>query len=328
MGILHVGRPGLDDNKERVPLNALARILAASGREVSRRGNVVSVGGGPATTRIVAKPVNLPTYDGGCISDVVSITTELPELPSEVVTDAALMSFNAGAALGALVRDRESGGFKVVSRLSVFKDDERAWKVYVPLVASAALLQADALLGFLRNVFKLNVAPLSLPMANEPGRWGEKEFESAAAYLKKLGLIACAGKTTLSAAIPLGEGAMSAALGDQMGVMVLDVASHPALGMGLFHSLQLPMAMNEQELTAWSNRLNRLEAEAVDAPPFFGAWCRSPDARLAYVGFWPNYMYQPGTAVLIACWMMFRSRFAVEAIEGGVNGPARERGPG
>jgi hypothetical protein len=60
-----------------------------------------------------------------------------------------------------------------------------------------------------------------------------------------------------------------------------------------------------------ANRLNLFEFEAVDAPPFFGAWCVDFATKsLAHVGFMPNLLYIPGTAMNVAAWMMARSKIA------------------
>ncbi len=53
----------------------------------------------------------------------------------------------------------------------------------------------------------------------------------------------------------------------------------------------------------------------MDSPPFIGAWCRKFNpSGIAYVGFWPNFLYQPGTVLNLAVWMLHRNRQAVTFI--------------
>ena len=90
---------------------------------------------------------------------------------------------------------------------------------------------------------------------------------------------------------------------------------HPALGSGLFYKLELPIHFEEDELVFFANRLNQVEFESVDSPPFFGAWCSHLDSgRLCHVGFWPNMLYQPGTVLNLAVWMFFRNGQSVAFI--------------
>jgi hypothetical protein len=61
--------------------------------------------------------------------------------------------------------------------------------------------------------------------------------------------------------------------------------------------------------------LNRFEADGIDTPPFFGAWCcNSESGTLSFVGFCPNLMYQFGTVANIAFWCFARSRIARQVI--------------
>ncbi len=90
---------------------------------------------------------------------------------------------------------------------------------------------------------------------------------------------------------------------------------HPALGSGLFYKLELPMHFEENELVFLANKLNQVEYESVDAPPFFGAWCSElKSGRLCHVGFWPNLLYMPGTVLNLGVWMFYRNWQAVTFI--------------
>ena len=72
--------------------------------------------------------------------------TELPELPI-ASEDAALAVCNMGAAFSAAIRNEETGRIELVSRLSCFEDDDEAWRLYVPMVAFAAMYQSDIFLN-------------------------------------------------------------------------------------------------------------------------------------------------------------------------------------
>jgi hypothetical protein len=66
-----------------------------------------------------------------------------------------------------------------------------------------------------------------------------------------------------------------------------------------------------------------LEFAAIDAPPFFGAWCVSPNSGMpTFVCLWPNILYAPGTSTNIAVWLGHRSRIAKTWVED--DGPGEE----
>jgi hypothetical protein len=115
---------------------------------------------------------------------------------------------------------------------------------------------------------------------------------------------------------PWERGAMSTMLGDSTSLLSIRAdIPHPAVGNGLFYRLDLPVPFDDEGAQRSAGELNRAEAEGVDTPPFFGAWCSLPGSRtLSFVGFWPNVMYQPGTVTNIAFWSWARSRFARQAL--------------
>jgi hypothetical protein len=83
----------------------------------------------------------------------------------------------------------------------------------------------------------------------------------------------------------------------------------------LFYRLSLPTNFSDDEASEYAAKLNRAELEAVDAPPFFGAWCTMPKSgTVSFVGFWPNLLYRPGTVASIGFWTWARSRFARQVL--------------
>jgi CheY-like chemotaxis protein len=91
--------------------------------------------------------------------------------------------------------------------------------------------------------------------------------------------------------------------------------AHPSLGNGLFCRLELPLKMSDEEAAETASRFNLLDYAAADSPPFFGSWCYAPWSGCpTYVSFWPNLLFRPDTAAIVASWMERRSAQAHEWI--------------
>ena len=265
---------------------------------------------------IEAHPVHLSTVDGQEVSEIVSIRSDLPEQLSDL-NNKQITLFNTTTALGALVQDKDTGCVNIVSRLSIYQGDDAAWKLYTPLIAYIALLQSDAMLNAIRWQMGIETVNLGLPEQNQASRWSEAELDLAATQLNQIGILAFADKDGLSAEIPISPDTVSAIMGDETSLLQIQTdIVHPAIGSGLFYKLELPICFEEDELVYFANKLNHTEMESVDAPPFVGAWCSQLDSgRLSHVGFWPNVLYQPGTALNIATWMLHRNKHAWAWIE-------------
>ena len=260
---------------------------------------------------VEARSVNLLTVNGQEISEIISIKSDLPEQMSGM-NNSQITVFNTLTALGALVRDKDTGHLNMVSRLSIFQGDDASWKLYTPLIIIIALLQSDALLNAIRQQMGLETINLGLPEHDQPSRWAGEEFDFAAFQLNQIGVLAFAGKNNLSAELPLAQDSVSAINGDETSLLQIksDIV-HPSVGSGLFYKLELPIWFEKDELVYFANKLNQTEMESVDSPPFVGAWCSQLDTgRLSYVGFWPNIVYQSGTAFNIAIWMLHRNKQA------------------
>ena len=76
------------------------------------------------------------------------------------------------------------------------------------------------------------------------------------------------------------------------------------------------MAFPDGEHGALADHLNRREMDALDAPPFLGAWCASEeDNGLSFVGFLPNATrVTEGIPATVLVWLAQRSRFAWAAL--------------
>jgi hypothetical protein len=283
---------------------------------VDRLENSLAYYAGSGRTYVEVKGLNATTIDKQEIRNVVSIRTELPDYTIE---DRGMALMNTMASLGAMVREGNSGQVGIVSRLSTFRGDHDSWRLYLPLIASATALHATGLLNAIASAMGVQTARLPLSDDQEgPSRWSGPDFAFATEKLQQFfGVLSTSGDSGLTAEFPCEPGdAFSALTGDMTSLLTIDARTrHRALGSGLFYKLELPLHLEEDEAVFFANKLNEVEFESVDAPPFFGAWC-SPlgSARLCHVGFWPNLLYQPGTVLNLGVWMFYRNKQAITII--------------
>lgn len=308
--------PNTNSPETSVPLDEIAARIKSVYDSIDRQDNslILPVYSGQCIVEV--QPIHLLTVDGQEISDIISIRSDLPEHLSDL-SDKHITILNKITALGALVRDKDTGRLQVVSRLSIFQGDNASWKLYTPLIVCTALLQSDALLNAVRQQMNLETINLGLPEQDQPSRWSSAEFDFAASQLNKIRVLAFAGQEGLSAELPLAPDAISVINDDETSLLQFKSDTvHPAVGSGLFYKLELPIRFEDDELIYFANKLNQTKMESVDSPPFVGAWCSQlNNGRLSYVGFWPNVMCQPGTAFNIAIWMLHRNKQAWAWIE-------------
>ena len=265
-------------------------------------------------TTISVEPINVDTWDGQRISECITIRTPLTSF--KLFEENRYSFINIFATTGAIVRDTD-GEDAVVSRLPLFEGDDSALAdLYTPMVAYAALVH---LVGPWAGLDYAKIrsgergpADVALPGWDEPSRWDPWEFEYAKGKLEDRGACASTGPTGLTAEFAWEPGAVSAMLGQRTSLLrIRSDESHPLAGNGLFYRLDLPPDFDEEEAKSWAARLNRIEAESIDTPPFLGAWTTRTGSRtLSFAGFWPNVMYQRGTATNIAFWCAARSHLA------------------
>jgi hypothetical protein len=295
-----------DPEPSTVPLDDIAALIAGCYYPIEREARSLVFPVATGETRIEAVPVHLPTYDGHEISEIVTVRTVLSDALQDY-GDVAFAQLNMFASLGAMVRDPATGGVCVASRFSAFVGDDDAWRLYTMVIALAAIVQADGI------ILAAGKRTIDLPGWSEPSAWTGEDFAYAEERFRSIGLYATHDETGLTAEIPWVPGALSAALGDDTALLTFSgTQPHPALGNGLFYKLELPVALAEDELTRLANVLNNKELAAIDAPPFFGAWCVTPRTQhLAYVGFWPNVLHcLQGTVGNISSWMLHRTKLA------------------
>lgn len=308
------------DRDNSVPLEAIVELIESGIGSITREPDGVSFDGAIGITHIRVRPIDVDAIDRAKITNVISIVTELPELPIPS-DDAALAVCNTGAAFSAAIRNEETKRIELVSRLSCFENDDEAWRLYVPMVAFAAMFQSDIFLKFLSQLLSSSGIEVEGEFAggDEPPPWGAEDFQLTQERLDQIGIFANGGEGGLTAEFPWDAGAVSQMESLITGgerkrtslLLLKTEESHPYLGNGLFCRLVLPISYPFERAAEVVHQLNRLERAATDAPPFFGAWCAEPSSGTpTFVCFWPNAFYAPGTATNITTWMMHRSRIA------------------
>lgn len=265
-------------------------------------------------TMISAAPINVDTVDGLTITDIITIRTPLTSFKFFDENNYAFI--NVFATTGAVVRGA-GGKDAIISRLPLFEgDDEALADLYTPLIANGSRVQTvGPYCGLCHNQGRreeYDAAAVALSGWNEPSYWGTDEFANAAVRLRQHGAYANAGPSGLTVEFPWEQEAISTIVGDSTSMLEIRAdVPHPAAGNGLFYRLNLPLNLSDEEAKSCATRLNRAEADGIDTPPFFGAWCTMPaSGTLSFGGFWPNLLYKRGTVTNIAFWSWARSRFA------------------
>ena len=289
-----------------VPLKDLEDALAPTTLKASRNGDVLIVKHEKLTTHVeVIAPAN-PESENGPISAVVTIKTPLPQEFSTFLSKPALVShINTMASLGAVTE--KDGQLFIGSRLTVYEGED-AWRIQFPLVLFTIIGGVDSILGATRRMFG------GEPSQGGESDWVEDDFEFVQSQLSRMCVCTTGGKG-LTAEFGLKSGAVSAGLGDHETALwqIMGDQPHPELGGGLFCLLQLPHQIeSEEKLYQVVNELNRMEMEAHDLPPHFGAWCAGKlGNNPAYVAFLPNALHQaPGIALNVSIWALNRAQWA------------------
>jgi len=320
-GTQDAGRTGIetpgDGNGEAASLllDHVADIIRVTGGIVDRLGDSLVFHAGSGRTHVEVKGIHTVTIDKQEVENVVLIRTELPNYRTG---SRDMVVMNTMASLGALIHEGNSERVSIVSRLSMFKGDDDSGRLYLPLIACSTVFHATGLLNAIASTMGIQTPRLHLSDDQDgPSCWSKHDFEFAREKLRQFfGLCGTAGDDGLTAEIPWEAGGISAMTGDVTSLLTFNSSTvHPSMGSGLFYKLELPIHFEEEELVFFANRLNEVEYESVDAPPFFGAWCSQlQSGRLCHVGFWPNMLYQPGTVLNLAVWMFYRNRQAVAFI--------------
>jgi hypothetical protein len=225
----------------------------------------------------------------------------LPGLAQQgaAASTAPLLNRNAGAAAAL----PDGAGLRFVARATLYAGDEAFDPIHRTLLAYAAVWGAATAVGAAERQ-----ARGQKPVGEGTSAWTPEEFQQARAELP-LHLAA-----TLDPATPHAVTGAIALPGGTARIEVRADLTHPQHGPGLFAVLALPLRFpNEDALTATCAVLNTLEAEPLDGPPHYGAWCPGPDGRAAYGFFLPNGVKLNIIAALYG-WMAVRAPLMAGAV--------------
>jgi hypothetical protein len=299
---------------DTVTLDIIEDFLKDCIADLKREGRELSFASRYGRTVVHVEPRNDQTGDGNTVSDRVIIRTALPE-QLQVLKTSSVSVANQLTGLSAVIRD-PSAYLVLISRLTFYEIDNQDPRIYMSMISFAAGMQAEINFGALSYSRGL-AFPIDLPGKTNPSHWGPESFASVARLLRRDGLFCNADSSGLTVEFPWDPGAVSAAVGHRTSLLMMHRNMvHPVLGNGLFFRLALPQRFEEKLSFDVLNAMNVADAYAVNAPPFFGAWCADQRGEfLNYIGFWPNMLYRPGTVRAITQWMMARSVMAKEILE-------------
>jgi hypothetical protein len=290
-----------------VPLDHLQKAINQTSLKASRDGNSLIVRNADFITRIDVVPPSNRECGDASIKAVVEIKTELPkEIAGAFLNSLQLVAtINAMATLGAVTVE-ENRCF-IGSRLTIY-EQENAWDLHFGLLLFTIVGATDSFLGSIRTVLAKE-QPLSGASA-----WTEQDLSLIESSLSKI-CVCTTGGLGLTAEFSLKNDEISAAYGDRYTALwrIRADQSHPALGGGLFCSLELPHRIaDETRIDPILNQLNQMEMTPGDQPPHFGAWCRGHlDNNPAYVAFFPNVMHSvDGIALNASIWALHRAEWA------------------
>jgi hypothetical protein len=293
-------------------LKTIEMMLNQAGRKTVRENESIRIPTDAGDTVVSSKRIRASTIDGFKIADRVTVKTEIPEQFRPAMSQRAAAILNAFAGLSALVCDTQTGSVFIGSRLTIYKTEEQALDFFMPLLALSAFLQVRVLA---QTVVKLLTGRSGYPHpteSNAPSLWSGGDLEETCNALDGINVVSSDSANGLTAELPWDTGSTSVLSCDRTSLLRLRTdMPHPAMGSGLFFQLVLPSSNHTEGLPEMANRLNLFEFDAIDAPPFFGAWCVDFEKKmLAHVGFIPNQLYTPGLATNVAAWMMARNRMA------------------
>ena len=141
-----------DPSPKGVPLDDLQRLLSATTLKISRDVESLTAEHETAVTKLKVVSAAPPEVGETRIQAMVQIRTALSiDFPKTLLTPKFLMALNRFAVLGALTLERDQ--CFVGSQLTVFKGQERAWKVYLPFLLFAVIAGCDSHVGAVQAVF-------------------------------------------------------------------------------------------------------------------------------------------------------------------------------
>lgn len=299
---------------DTLTLDTIEEFLGDCIADLKREDRELSFSSRYGKTVVYVEPRNDQTEDDNTVTDRVLIRTALPE-QLQSLEPVHLSWANHLAAVSAVIRD-SSVGLQLINRLTFYEIDPQDFKIYMSMIGFAAGMQAEINFGALLCAHGKQF-PINLPAKTDPSHWRPESFASAATAIREHGFFCNVDPSGFTVEFPWEPGALSAAFGQSTSLLMMRADTvHPLLGNGLFFRLVLPQRFEEKLSFEFVNAMNVADAYAMDAPPFFGAWCADTRGELLnYVGFWPNMLYRPGTLYSIARWMMARNRMAQNMLQ-------------
>ena len=290
-----------------VPLGDLIKLLEPTSIEASVDNETLLARHEHYEMRLEVTPATDSGPESRRIRAVARLTTKLSaEIEEMISSPERVVGLNEFAALGALSLDKS--GLYQGSRLTIYQKDD-AWRgLHLPMLLSAVICGAEAILGSLRRNL------LGQPLKSERSDWVRSDFTQVASYLSRVATCQ-SGDEGLTAEFGMSESDVSAAAGHQTALFQQrNDYPHPELGGGLFNLLQMPQEIaDEGLLREVCLELNNMEMSADDLPPHFGAWCKGQNFNNpVYVSFFPNFLRElsAGVAVNAAFWARERAQWA------------------
>ena len=289
-------------------LEQMHQTFQTSGIDTQLQDNQLTLENGTLATVITAVPVYGESLDSGPVAGLLRIRTEITQYlcespASDPDPDQRMDRINRSAAMGAVYRDET--GYTVGSRLTV-RAGVRWEPSLLPLVFAAAVGAAPGMINAVQRIDRHQP-----PVDSAPGTWTVRDLEKAVSFLSRLS--ACTSdESGLTAQFSLASRAIIPVRSEDQAVrwQLRTDHTHPAIGGGLFASLELPSGIQDRaERVQLVRALNRREIDSVDGPPHFGAWTDGDTRdRIAYTTFLPNELREaPGIAVTLSFWALNRA---------------------
>lgn len=307
-----------------IALDELMALLDATSLDVSWQTDGLVVQHPSFQTRIRVLPPP-PRTSQMAARAVVDMRSEMPKVLLPVLEKSASGALlNSMATMGAITVDQRR--YFVGSRLTIYEHEDAWDDLQLPLLMFAAVGATESLLGGIRRT--LTGTP---QVRASPSAWTNADLEKVAARLSQVS-VCTTGRLGLSAEFELDAGQHSAVLGHHKTALWMLNADepHPELGGGLFCLLQMPNSYSDKfRLHEVLAELNRMEMNAADQPPHFGAWCPGKSGNNpAYVSFLPNAMHGiSGIATNFSYWAMFRAKWAWNILKQLEANPSRPASP-